>query len=49
MVVLSQSAAVSSHVGKEIERASSKKKKIIAFRIDPAPLTPALEYFLSES
>jgi TolB-like protein/Flp pilus assembly protein TadD len=49
VVVLSQSAVASSHVGKEIERASSKKKKIIAFRIDPAPLTPALEYFLSES
>jgi TolB-like protein/Tfp pilus assembly protein PilF len=49
VVVLSQSAVASSHVGKEIERASSKKKKIIAFRIDPAQLTPALEYFLSES
>jgi TolB-like protein len=49
VVVLSQSAVASSHVGKEIERASSKNKKIIAFRIDPAPLTPALEYFLSES
>jgi TolB-like protein len=49
VVVLSQSAVASSHVGKEIERSSSKKKKIIAFRIDPAPLTPALEYFLSES
>lgn len=48
-VVLSKSAVASSHVGKEIERASSKNKKIIAFRIDPAPLTPALEYFLSES
>jgi hypothetical protein len=49
VVVLSQSAVGSSHVGKEIERASSKRKKIIAFRIDPTPLTPALEYFLSES
>ncbi len=49
VVVLSQSAVASSHVGKEVERASSKKKKIIAFRVDPAPLTPALEYFLSES
>jgi hypothetical protein len=49
VVVLSQSAVASSHVGKEVERASSKKKKIIAFRIDAAPLTPALEYFLSES
>jgi TolB-like protein/Tfp pilus assembly protein PilF len=39
----------SSHVGKEVERASSKHKQIIALRIDAAPLTPALEYFLSES
>jgi len=30
-------------------RASSKKRPIIAVRIDRAPLTPALEYFLSES
>jgi tetratricopeptide (TPR) repeat protein len=36
-------------VGKEIERASSKKRPIIALRIDAAPLTHALEYFLSES
>jgi hypothetical protein len=43
------SAIVSSHVGKEIERASSKKRPIIALRIDAAPLTPALEHFLSES
>jgi TolB-like protein len=49
VVLLSQSAVASSHVGKEVERASSKNKKIIAFRVDPAPLTPALEYFLSES
>jgi TolB-like protein/Flp pilus assembly protein TadD len=39
----------SPHVGKEIERASSKRKPIIAFRIDAAPLNHALEYFLSES
>jgi TolB-like protein len=49
VLVLSQSAIASSHVGKEIERASSKKRPIIALRIDAAPLTPALEYFLSES
>jgi TolB-like protein/tetratricopeptide (TPR) repeat protein len=49
VLVLSESAIVSSHVGKEIERASSKKRPIIALRIDAAPLTPALEYFLSES
>ena len=49
VLVLSESAIASSHVGKEIERASSKKRPIIALRIDAAPLTPALEYFLSES
>ena len=47
--VMSGSAVGSSHVGKEIERASSKRKQIIAFRIDAAPLNHALEYFLSES
>jgi TolB-like protein/Flp pilus assembly protein TadD len=49
VLVLSESAIGSSHVGKEVERASSKKRPIIALRIDNAPLTPALEYFLSES
>jgi len=49
VVVLSESAIASSHVSREIERASSKKRPIIALRIDAAPLTPALEYFLSES
>ena len=49
ILVLSENSIDSSHVGKEIERASSKKRPIIALRIDVAPLTPALEYFLSES
>jgi TolB-like protein/tetratricopeptide (TPR) repeat protein len=49
VLVMSGSAVASSHVGKEIERASSKRKPIIAFRIDAAPLNHALEYFLSES
>ncbi|HWS64600.1 MAG TPA: TIR domain-containing protein [Steroidobacteraceae bacterium] len=49
LIVLSQSAVASSHVGREIERAASKHKQIIALRIDTAPLSPALEYFLSES
>jgi hypothetical protein len=34
---------------KEVERASSKRRPILALRTDAAPLTPALEYFLSES
>ena len=49
VLVLSEHAINSSHVGKEIERASSKRCPVIALRIDAAPLTPALEYFLSES
>jgi TolB-like protein len=49
VLVLSKSSIASSHVGKEVERASSKKRPIIALRTDAAPLTPALEYFLSES
>jgi TolB-like protein/Flp pilus assembly protein TadD len=49
VVVLSQGAIASAHVGKEIERASSKRRPIITLRIDAAPLTAALEYFLSES
>jgi TolB-like protein/Tfp pilus assembly protein PilF len=49
LIVLSQSAVASSHVGREIERAASKHKQIIALRIDTAPLSPELEYFLSNS
>jgi TolB-like protein len=49
VLVLSASAIASSHVGKEVERASSKRRPILALRIDATPLTPAFEYFLSES
>ena len=49
VLVMSGSAVGSPHVGKEIERGSSKRKSIITFRIDAAPLNHALEYFLSES
>jgi TIR domain len=49
VLVLSQSAVGSSHVGREIERAASKHKQVIALKIDAALLTSALEYFLSES
>jgi TolB-like protein/Flp pilus assembly protein TadD len=49
LLVLSESSVASSHVGREIERASSKRRPIIALRIDDAPLSPALEYFLGES
>ncbi|MGA2397389.1 MAG: TIR domain-containing protein [Steroidobacteraceae bacterium] len=49
VLVLSASAIASSHVGREVERAASKRKQIITFRLDGAPLNPALEYFLGES
>ncbi len=49
VLILSSESVKSSHVGREVERASSKRKQIIAVRLDAAPLTPALEYFLSES
>jgi TolB-like protein/Flp pilus assembly protein TadD len=49
LLVLSKSAAGSPHVGKEIERATSKRRPIITLRTDAVPLTTALEYFLSES
>jgi TolB-like protein/Tfp pilus assembly protein PilF len=49
VLLLSQNAIASGHVGKEVERASSKRRPIVALRTDTTPLTPALEYFLSES
>src|SRR5882762_10173353 len=49
VLVLSETSIASSHVSREIERAASKERPIIALRIDAAPLTPSLEYFLSES
>jgi TolB-like protein/tetratricopeptide (TPR) repeat protein len=49
VLVLSGSAVGSSHVGREVERAASKRKSIIPFRIDAAALNPELEYFLSNS
>ena len=49
VLVLSASAIGSDHVAREVERAASKHKPIIAFRIDSAALNPGLEYFLSNS
>lgn len=49
LLILSQHSVDSAHVSKEVERASSKRKPIVAIRLDAAPLTPAFEYFLSES
>jgi TolB-like protein len=49
VLVMSASGVASAHVGREVERAASKHKQIIAFKIDAAPLSAALEYFLSQS
>jgi TolB-like protein/Flp pilus assembly protein TadD len=49
VLVMSASAVGSSHVAREVERAASKHKLIIPFRLDGAALNPELEYFLSNS
>src|SRR6266853_6424151 len=42
-------AVASPHVSREVERGCAKKRTIITFSIDNAPLSLALELFLSES
>ena len=49
VLILSQRAIASAHVGREIERAVSKRHPVVALRIDAAPLTAAFEYFLNQS
>ncbi len=49
VVVLSQNAAASQHVLREVERASSKRLPLVAFRTDAAPLPAGLGYFLNSS
>jgi hypothetical protein len=49
VLVLSQYAAASPHVLREIERATSKRRVIVSFRIDLMAMPPALEYFLNAS
>jgi TolB-like protein/tetratricopeptide (TPR) repeat protein len=49
VLVLSGQAVISPHVGKEIERASSKGRPIVTLRTDATQLTGAFEYFLSQS
>jgi TolB-like protein len=49
VLILSEQAVASAHVGREIERAVSKRHPVVALRIDGAPLTPAFEYFLNQS
>ena len=49
VLILSQSAATSPHVLREVERAASKRHAVISLRIDKAPLPPGFEYFLNTS
>ena len=49
VLVLSRNAATSPHVLREVERATSRSRPVISFRVDEAPLPDALEYFLNTS
>jgi TolB-like protein/Flp pilus assembly protein TadD len=49
VLVMSGSTVASAHVAREVERAASKRKPIVPFRLDAAALNPELEYFLSNS
>jgi TolB-like protein/Tfp pilus assembly protein PilF len=49
VLVLSQNAAASPHVVRELERATSKRHPVVSFRIDLTSMPPALEYFLNTS
>lgn len=47
LLVLSQRANASRQVLREVERADGKGARIVTLRLDPMPLSPTLEYFLS--
>jgi adenylate cyclase len=49
VLILSKDAVASPHVGRELERATSKRHPIVALKVDAAPLTRAFEYFLNQS
>ncbi len=49
VLVLSQDAATSPHVLREIERATSKRHPVVTLRLDQAPLPAEFEYFLNTS
>ena len=49
VLILSQSAASSPHVLREVERAASKRHPIVSLRIDRVPLPADFEYFLNTS
>jgi adenylate cyclase len=47
VLLVSKHAIDSPHVLREVERASSKRRPILAIRLDASELPPELEYFLS--
>jgi adenylate cyclase len=49
VLILSQEAATSPHVLREIERATSKRHPVVTLRVDLAPLPAEFEYFLNTS
>jgi TolB-like protein/Flp pilus assembly protein TadD len=49
VLILSQNAAASQHVLREVERAASKRHAVVSLRIDQAPLPAGFEYFLNTS
>jgi TolB-like protein len=49
VLILSENAGTSQHVLREVERASSKRHPVVAFRIDLAPMPVELGYFLNTS
>jgi len=49
VLVLSENAARSQHVLREVERASAKRHPVVSFRTDLTPIPADLEYFLNTS
>ena len=49
VLILSQNAAASPHVLREVERATSKRHPVVSVRIDQTPLPAEFEYFLNTS
>jgi TolB-like protein len=49
ILILSKNSADSKHVLREVERASSKGHSVVGFKIDMAPISADLEYFLNTS
>ncbi len=49
ILILSKNSVDSKHVLREVERASSKGHSVVGFKIDMAPISADLEYFLNTS